>query len=164
LVKQAGFYIQKALSAVLIAFIAVMAVLMFTQVVLRFCFGNSFAWAEELLRFMYIWLVFLGLPVAVYYNDLTRFDVLQQSFKGTPKKILETCIHLISNVMFYIIAWGALRLFTRQLSQRATTMPIPMGVIYLVIPFSAIISFIFIAVKIIMLWADTDFDVGGTQS
>jgi TRAP-type C4-dicarboxylate transport system permease small subunit len=164
LVKQAGFYVQKAVCGILVLLMLVMAILMFTQVVLRFCFGNPFTWAEELLRFMYIWLVFLGLPVAVYYNDLTRFDLLQMSLKGNAKKILETGIHIISNIMLYIIAWGAFRLLIRQINQRATTIPVSMSVIYMVIPVSAVIGFIFVVCKIILLWADTDFDAEGKVS
>jgi TRAP-type C4-dicarboxylate transport system permease small subunit len=163
-VKKVCAYIQKTVGGVLILLMLAMAVLMFSQVVLRFCFGRPLAWAEEALRFMYVWLVFLGLPLGVYYNDLTRFDLLQTSLKGIPKKTLETGIYIIMNVMLYIIAWGAFRLISRQFSQRATTLPIPMGVVYMVIPISTILGFIFVVLKILLMWAgDTDFDMGGKE-
>jgi TRAP-type C4-dicarboxylate transport system permease small subunit len=157
IIKKIGAGIQKTISGILILLMLVMVILMFLQIILRFCFGSPLAWAEEALRFMYIWLAFLGLPLGVYYNDLTRFDLLETMISGIAKKILETGIYIISNIMLYIIAWGALILISRQFTQQATTLPIPMSVVYLVIPVSSIIAFILVLIKILFSWTGTDF-------
>ncbi|MDR2477259.1 MAG: hypothetical protein LBD18_05700, partial [Treponema sp.] len=57
------------------------------------------------------------------------------------------------------IAWGAWRLLARQVTQRATTMPVPMSIIYMVMPVSAVLSFVFILCKLAMMWSSgTDFE------
>jgi TRAP-type C4-dicarboxylate transport system permease small subunit len=140
----------------------VMAVVMFTQVVLRFCFGNALTWAEESLRFMFIWLVFLGLPSGVYYSDFIRFDMLKTKLTGIPKKLLETAIFLVIDVIVFIMFWGAFTLISRQFSQQATTIHIPMGVIYMIMPISGILAIAFSVVKLILMWKEgSDFVAGG---
>ncbi|MDR0708545.1 MAG: TRAP transporter small permease [Spirochaetaceae bacterium] len=154
--------IQKGINSFLMLLMVVMAVVMFSQVLLRACFGKAFTWAEELLRFMYIWVVFLGLPTGVYYNDLTRFDLLQTKLKGIAGKLLETGIYLLINAILFILVWGSFTLIERQFRQQATTLPIPMGVIYLILPTSSIIAVIFVIIRLVMMWTDApDFEETG---
>jgi len=39
--------------------------MVFSQVVLRFLFDSSLVWVEELGRFIFMWLMFLGITVGV---------------------------------------------------------------------------------------------------
>jgi TRAP-type C4-dicarboxylate transport system permease small subunit len=160
--KNACANVQKGINATLIVLLIVMSVVMFSQVVLRACLGWAFTWAEELLRFMFVWLVFLGLPSGVYYSELTRFDLLETSLEGVPKKLLETGIYLLINAILFILVWGSFTLIQRQFNQQATTLPIPMGVVYLILPISSIIAIVFAVIKLVLMWvADSDFEAGG---
>jgi TRAP-type C4-dicarboxylate transport system permease small subunit len=150
--KSACARVQKGINSFLMLLMVVMTVVMFSQVLLRVCFGKAFTWAEELLRFMFVWMVFLGLPTGVYYNDLTRFDLLQTKLKGIAGKLLETGIYLLINAILFILVWGSFTLIERQFRQQATTLPIPMGVIYLVLPAGSIIAIIFVIVRLVMMW------------
>jgi TRAP-type C4-dicarboxylate transport system permease small subunit len=157
--KNACTRIQKGINSFLMLLMVVMAVVMFSQVLFRVCFGKAFTWAEELLRFMFIWLVFLGLPTGVYYNDLTRFDLLQTKLKGIAKKLLETGIYLLINAILFILVWGSFTLIERQFRQQATTLPIPMGAIYLILPASSVIAVIFVVIRLFIMWTgDREFE------
>ena len=145
-------YIQKIINVVMILMMAVMTVVMFSQIVMRVVVGNALVWAEELLRFMFIWLTFLGLPVAIYHNDLTRFDLLQEKLSGTARKVLESLIYILIAVVLFFTAQGSFTLVSRQMAQTATSLPLKMGVIYAVIPFGAIVRILFLAVKLVLLW------------
>ena len=50
---------------VLIVALAVMATLVFGNVVSRYLFNYSFSWVEELTRYMMIWVCFLGSGLAL---------------------------------------------------------------------------------------------------
>ena len=39
--------------------------IMFIQVVFRYIFNNSLSWSEELIRFLFVWLTFLGGALAI---------------------------------------------------------------------------------------------------
>ncbi len=144
--------LQTVLNALSVTLLFVMLAIMFTQVVLRILFASSIIWSEEALRFMFIWLVFLGVATAVYYNDLSRFELLQEKLPPSGRKILNTLIHLIGGAILYFAAVGALPLVKRQMGQLATALPIKMGVVYLVIPVSASIGIFYIALHLYALW------------
>jgi TRAP-type C4-dicarboxylate transport system permease small subunit len=156
-IKKATALAQKLVNFVIIALMVAMTVVMFAQVVLRVTGAPSLMWGEEALRFMFIWTVFLGLPTAIYYNDLTRFDLLMEHLPPFFRKALESVILVLIGVILYFIATGMSRVVTRQMRQMATSMPIPMGVVYYIIPVCAILAMCYIAIKLFLMWAgDTD--------
>ncbi len=138
----------------LIINLAVMFVLMLLQIFLRSVLGSSIKWSDELLRYQFIWLVFLGLPSAIYYGELTRFDMLEQKFGPLARKILCTVLDLIAIVVLYLMYKGAMTLVTRQMTHMATTMNLPMGVVYSVIPVSAGAGIIFLVLDLYFRWTN----------
>lgn len=58
-----------------ILLIAITAVV-FAQVVNRFVFHGTFAWAEEISIYMMVWLVFLGASINVLEESNIRIDFL----------------------------------------------------------------------------------------
>ena len=150
--KKLAAVLQKLISILSITLLMAMVLVMFSQVCMRTFLGTSIIWSEEALRFMFIWLVFLGTAIAVYYNDLSRFELIQESLPPIGQKIVSTLIHLICGVVFYFAAVGAIPLVKRQMSQEAMALPVMMGVVYLVIPICAVISLFYLAMHIILMW------------
>lgn len=138
----------------LILNLAVMFVLMLLQIFLRSFLGSSIKWSDELLRYQFIWLVFLGFPSAIYYGELTRFDMLEQKFGPLAKKILCSALDLVAIVVLFLIYKGAMTLVTRQMTHMATTMNLPMGVVYCVIPISAGAGIIFLVLDLYFRWTN----------
>lgn len=145
-------YIQKIIGWIMIAAMGVMTVVMFSQIILRVFVGDAWVWAEELLRFLFIWLTFLGLPVAIYHNDLTRFDLLQTKLSPVVLKLLESLIYIMIAAVLFYTAKGSLTLVSRQMAQSATALPIKMGVVYSVIPFGCSVGVLFLLVKLLLMW------------
>ena len=151
-IKKFASVIQKLFNVVSVTLMAAMVAIMFAQVCMRTFLGVSIIWSEEILRFMFIWLVFLGMATGVYYNDLSRFELIQESLPPVWQKIVSTVIHLICGVVLYFAAVGALPLVKRQMGQEAMAVPIMMGVVYLVIPIAAITSLFYLVMHIILMW------------
>jgi len=55
----------KGLEAVIVVCLALMVVLVFGNVVLRYAFNSGIAVSEELSRWLFVWLTFLGAVVAL---------------------------------------------------------------------------------------------------
>ncbi|MCD4768954.1 MAG: TRAP transporter small permease [Bacteroidales bacterium] len=51
----------------------VIVCVMFAQVVFRYIFNNSLSWSEELIRYLFVWLTFLGGALAI--NNKTHIAV-----------------------------------------------------------------------------------------
>lgn len=65
---------------------AVMLALLVIQVICRYCFDWPLAWAEELVRYTYIGVSFLGATVAVRENSHICIDILPNVLEAVIKK------------------------------------------------------------------------------
>lgn len=85
---------------VCIVLLGLFAVILFIQVVARYVFNNSLSWSEELARYLFIWLVFIGISYGAKQMKHLRIDVFLSIF---PKKI-RPYILILSDVIVLIFA------------------------------------------------------------
>ena len=112
----------------------------FIEVVCRYFLFISVAWAEELTRYLFIWLTYIGSSYALYYGQHTEIDMLQQvilkSRSGNREKGLKALrIAAIVSTFAFLVVFGKvffdymMVIWTK--TQTSPTMHIPMGYIYL---------------------------------
>ena len=89
------------LEALIVALLAAMVVMVFGNVVLRYGFNSGITVSEELSRWGFIWLTFLGAVVAVKENGHLGTDMLVARLGPTGKKV---CLALAEMLMIYC-AW-----------------------------------------------------------
>ena len=127
---------EHAEETLLIIFSSIMVFIISLQVFMRHVLGDSLAWSEELARFSFIWLVYIGISYGVKKQRHIKVDVLLLLFKKKGKIIL----NMIANIIFIgfalvIIYYGqhiALRIL--ELGQQSPGLQIPMGLVYLATP------------------------------
>ena len=146
--------LYKVLSVMLVLLVLAMTVVMFLQITMRTVGLQSFKWSEEVLRYLYIWVVFLGVPTAVYTNDLTRFDLLQTKLNPQLGRVLETIIIVFMLIILYFMGQGSLTLIRVQMRQTMTSLNLPMGVVYLSMPICAAGSALFLLARLFLMWTD----------
>lgn len=67
--------VRPVLDATAILLLAIVAIT-FLQVLLRYVFGNPLSWGEELSRYIFVWITFLGAAVAFARDTHIRVDAL----------------------------------------------------------------------------------------
>lgn len=99
--KKTKFFriIDKAEDVCLVIMFAVMVAAIFLQVVMRFIFNNSLPWSEELGKFMFVWISWLGISIGQRRNEHIKITLLIDRFSEKWQKILE----LIANVLLFMI-------------------------------------------------------------
>ena len=80
------------------AMLAVMVVLVFGNVVMRYAFNSGFTISEELSRWLFVWLTFLGAVVALRDNGHLGTDMLVGKLGPQGKRI---CMGLSLGLMLY---------------------------------------------------------------
>lgn len=78
----------RLLEVAIVACLAVMAVLVFGNVVLRYAFDSGIAVSEELSRLLFVWLIFLGAILATVQQAHIGFDSLVQRMPPRGRKLL----------------------------------------------------------------------------
>ncbi|MDP4299321.1 TRAP transporter small permease [Leptothrix discophora] len=82
------------------AAMAVMVVLVFGNVVMRYGFNSGFTLSEELSRWLFVWLTFLGAVIALRENAHLGTDMLVGKLGPTGKRI---CMGLSLALMLYVL-------------------------------------------------------------
>ena len=93
---------------VLIVILAVMSVIIFTNVSLRYLTSHSIEWAEEVARHLMIWLTFLGCGPVLRYGGHIAIENLQDSVPSAWARALRVLIALLLTVFFGVAFdyWG----------------------------------------------------------
>jgi TRAP-type C4-dicarboxylate transport system permease small subunit len=100
----------KLLELLLVLLLAAMVVMVFGNVVLRYGFNSGITFSEELSRWAFVWMTFLGAIVALKDNGHLGTDMLIGRLGTTGKKV---CLALAETGMLYC-TW---LLFTGSLAQ-----------------------------------------------
>lgn len=83
--KKVWNWLDENLESVLcVVMMSVMTILIFVQVVMRYVFGNSLSWSEELARYCFIWLIYLGTSYGCRHMQHIKIDAALLVF---PKKV-----------------------------------------------------------------------------
>lgn len=125
----------------------VTALVLFANVVLRYVFSASTSWAEELIRYLMIWITFIGGSVCVRKGAHIRMDFLLTMLPARVASALTRLVFLISAVFCGLLFWYSLRLvmFTVELEQMSPALEIPMWIPYVAMPLgSALMCFRFL--------------------
>jgi TRAP-type C4-dicarboxylate transport system permease small subunit len=100
----------KALEWLIALLLAVMVLLVFGNVVLRYAANSGITVSEELSRWLFVWMTFLGAVVALKEHGHLGTDMLVSRLGPTGKKV---CLVLAQVLMLYA-TW---LLFTGSLAQ-----------------------------------------------
>jgi len=89
---------------------AVMTLLVFCQVVMRYVFRNSLSWSEELARFIFMWLSWIGASYAVKERSHFRVEMFADLMKGRGRVRFELLILVVWFAFAAIMTWLGTRL------------------------------------------------------
>ena len=120
----------KALNVVMAICLAVMVVLVFGNVVMRYGFNSGITLSEELSRWLFVWMTFMGAIVALREHGHLGTDMLVSKLGPAGKKF---CLGL-SYVLMLFICWllfsGAYQQAMINLDSTSAVMEVSMAWIY----------------------------------
>lgn len=102
-------HLLRALEIILVACLAIMGVLVFGNVVMRYVFNSGIAISEELSRLLFVWLIFLGAIVASAQRSHIGYDSLAKAASRRVRKVLALltgALMLIACLIFIKGGWS----------------------------------------------------------
>ncbi|WP_426840550.1 TRAP transporter small permease subunit [Glaesserella parasuis] len=142
--KSLALYTSKALEFLVVNILSTMACLVFLNVVLRYGFNSSINITEEVSRYLFVWLTFLGAILAFSDNQHVSVTMLTDKLSPTTRHILRLFTDSIMLFCCYLVVQGGWVQFQLNLHNLSPISEIPTGVTYL----AAVISGVFIAILI----------------
>jgi TRAP-type C4-dicarboxylate transport system permease small subunit len=143
--------LRRVLDLVIAILIAAIAVICLLEVILRYLFLSSFAWYDEFVGYLLVWLTFLGAVLAQSHDQHIGIADLVERAPLRLRRALELgCQLVLAGVHVVLLVYGW-QLAARFLTERAITVPVPMGAVYAVVPLSAALMLVVQAARIARL-------------
>ena len=98
----------KVIEAVIAVFLLVMVVLVFGNVVLRYGFNSGISISEEVSRWLFVWLTFLGAVVALHEKAHLGTEMLVSHLGPTGKRVCLIIGYSLMLVVCWLLFRGAL--------------------------------------------------------
>jgi C4-dicarboxylate transporter, DctQ subunit len=127
-------------------FFGAMLINVFGSVILRYIFNFSFRWSEELTRFLFIYVVFLGIPIAFREKLHVSIEYFTSKYFKKINRLLQVFCDILIGITITYIGYFTIVMIKSQIGRTASTgLKISMGYIYI----SVIICIILLLFEII---------------
>ncbi len=110
-----------------------MTVLIFVQVFMRYVMHNSLTWSEELARYIFIWLIYLGISYGAKIMKHIKIDAALGLFPKAARPyvvILGDILFLVFAIFIVYTSWGVVQKQIK-LGQTSPALHVPMWIVYL---------------------------------
>ncbi|MFD1385950.1 TRAP transporter small permease [Oceanobacillus oncorhynchi subsp. oncorhynchi] len=124
--------------------------IMFVQIISRYFFQSPFMWAEEIARLLFVWIVYLGVPVAIKRHANIAVDYFIQYLPEVMNKRLKVVLYIVAAVFSLIIAYFGMLMILQNMHMTIRTLPISQAVWYLPI----VLGFLMMAINFIRVIPD----------
>ncbi len=130
----------------LVTFLSALILLAVGQIVLRELFNTGFAWADELVKLIVMWLALIGAIAAARENRHIRIDLLSHLLPQTAVLVTRIVVDLFAAAVSAIIAWNTWRYLQLEIEFEETVLiDTPAWIAHLIIPLAfALISYRFV--------------------
>lgn len=155
--------VQNIIEGLIGLLIVLMSIVIFIQIIARYVFFYSLPWSEELSRYFFVWVVFLGVNLAIRDNLEIRIDFIDNFVKGLLEKFLKLIQILAALVASAALVYSGMMLLKNGFRATSPSMQITMAYIYICIPVGMALTFIQLCIKLKDLFIDAKKKDGGGE-
>lgn len=123
-------YVCRAVEWLLIALLALMVILVFGNVVLRYGFNSGLVYSEELSRFAFMWLTLLGAIVAMRDGGHLGMTSVVDILPAAGQRFCRFVSDLLMLGCCILLSHGTWKFARLALDDHAPVSNIPMGVVF----------------------------------
>lgn len=141
--------IEKSISTLSIFIFALMTVIVFAQVVLRYVFDMNIVWADEFSRYGMVWIAFIGATLGVIYGEHTRIDFFVNLLPKSGRIFMEVLNKFLCIFFLAVISYYSVKSLDNLMLLTTPTLQIPTGIVHLVIPITGVIMIVYLFLQAI---------------
>lgn len=136
--------------ALLLVLILIMTLVCLGQVLWRYLFNDPLIWSEELSRYLFIWISYLGAWMAWRYRQHIALDAVLLVRSAWVRRASARLVEILVLVFCVYTAWGSVGLLALTSDQPSAVLQLPMMWVYLSYPVMAAL----ISLDIVAGWID----------
>ena len=121
------------------------------QVLFRYVLEEPLPWSEEVARYLFVWAALLGAAVTVGRNDNFSISILAERLPSRGRWALDVLAAALGVVFVLIMLWKGTLMSWRMGGALTPVLQISQGLVYAVIPLSALYMLVHLLVRIATL-------------
>jgi TRAP-type transport system small permease protein len=129
-IQKLVYLIGRAFSVLMVVCLGLMVIMVFGNVVLRYGFNSSITVSEELSRWLFVWMTFLGAVVGLIQHAHLGTDALVSRLPMLGRKICFVVAHGLMLAMCWLMFDGARQQTAINLQSTSAVMEVSMAWLY----------------------------------
>ena len=131
--------LSRILEVIMVIILTTMVGLVFGNVVARYVFNSAITWAEEVARFLFVWLTFVGASFGLMKGLHLGMDMVVARFSPRTRSLIEVVNGFI--ILAFLGVWvvGGVHLIQANLDYMSPATGFSMGLVYLIGPLAAVL-------------------------
>lgn len=129
--QQLSNLLTKGLEVLVVLILSVMSLLVIVNVALRFIADSGIVVSEELSRFLFIWVVFLGSILAMKEEGHIYVDFMRKAMPKPIQSFVKLFCYCAMLYCCYLLCVGSYELYKFNMEDLSPVAQIPMGYIYI---------------------------------
>lgn len=141
MIKKALVVIRKITNFIVVFLFVVVVAVVFAQVIARYVVGFSIGWADEVARYAFVWLVYIGGTTTIRDGRNVCFDLILESCSGKTWKVMFTLVNLASALFLVFMIYLGILVSQTQMIAKSPIMHWPMSFVTVAIPLGGLLMF-----------------------
>lgn len=126
--------LNRVVEATSVIMLVLMTIIVFYSVLLRYVFKSPLAWSEEIARYAFIWLTFLGISMAERNGEHFKVEVFIEMVPPKVRLIVEIVLNGLIFYTLYILFREGVNYYNQGKDGLSTILQIPLSYIYVALP------------------------------
>ncbi|PLT30624.1 TRAP transporter small permease [Peribacillus deserti] len=123
-------FLEQLLNIIMAAALAIMVVLVFGNVVLRYFFNSGITWSEEMSRYLFVWLTFLGSIGAYQNKEHLGVDMMVKRLPRHVKRFVLVVSDLLIIFVLVLLLDGSWKMTLMNIDSVTPAVGMPLALVY----------------------------------
>lgn len=134
--------LNKTVEVTSVILLVLVSLVVFYSVFLRYVFKSPLAWSEEVARYMFIWMVFLGFSIAEKSGDHFKIEVFIEMAPLKLRLVIEVLLNLLIFYALFVLFQEGVNYYDQGKSGLSTILEMPLNYIYVALPIAMVLTFL----------------------
>lgn len=139
-----------------VSFLAMVALTCW-QVFTRYILRNPSSWSEELVSYLFAWMSLFGASLVVGERGHMNIPIVVERFGKKGRKFFAIFAEVIACIFAgVILVYGGIQITNLAMGQMTSSLGLPVGVFYIILPLSGVINIVYTTLNIIDIATDSE--------
>ena len=155
--KQVRRFLNCSLDILAGASFLAMVLLTCWQVFTRYILQNPSSWSEELVSYLFAWMSLLGASLVVGERGHMNIPIVVERMSEGWRKVFAIFAELVALAFSgVILIFGGIQIASLAMGQMTSSLGLPIGVFYVILPISGFINIIYTILNIVDIATDSE--------